>query len=64
MIWKNNALLQSQKKKLTTKMVKDLLNNDKILVKGFTSPKKGTKYDAYLSLEDTGKYVNIKMSFK
>ena len=45
-------------------MVKDLLNNDKILVKGFTSPKKGTKYDAYLSLEDTGKYVNIKMSFK
>lgn len=62
MIWKNNALLQSQKKKLTTKMVKDLLNNDKILVKGFTSPKKGTKYDAYLSLEDTGKYVNIKMS--
>ena len=64
MIWKNNALLQSQKKKLTTKMVKDLLNNDKMLVKGFTSPKKGTKYDAYLSLEDTGKYVNIKMSFK
>ena len=64
MIWKNNAFLQSQKKKLTTKMVKDLLNNDKILVKGFTSPKKGTKYDAYLFLEDTGKYVNIKMSFK
>lgn len=64
MIWKNNNFLQKQKKKITTKLVKDLLTHDKVLVKNFTSPTKGTHYDAYLALEDTGKYVNIKMLFK
>lgn len=62
-IWKNNKLLTSQGKKVTATLVKNLLSKPKVKVKGFKSAKTGKVYDAFLSLEDTGKYVNFKIEF-
>ncbi|WP_342581511.1 DNA topoisomerase [Ureibacillus sp. FSL W7-1570] len=49
-IWKNDKFLASMKKKPTKTMVKQLLKNGKVLVKGLTS-KKGNKFDAILRYE-------------
>lgn len=63
-IWKNDKFLSSMKKKPTKTMVKTLLKNGKVLVKGLVS-KKGNKFDAILFYEknsDTG-YYNWRMEF-
>lgn len=45
-------------------MVKTLLSKGKVKVKGLYSAKKDKTYDAYVTYEDTGKYINFKLDFK
>lgn len=61
-IWKNNRYFEAIGYKPTEKDIKKLLSDGKFLAKGLTS-KKGNKFDAYLSLDDSGKYVGFKMEF-
>lgn len=63
-IWKNDSFLASLKKKPTKTMVKTLLKNGKVEVKGLTS-KKGNKFDAILSYEKNpdSEYFSWKMAF-
>lgn len=64
-IWKNDKYLAAMKKKPTKTMVKQLLKNKKVYVKGLTS-KKGKKFSAYLSYgknKDNG-YYSWEMTFK
>lgn len=63
-VWKNDRYLGSMKKKPTKTMVKELLNNGEVLVKGLES-KKGNVFDAILSYKlnkETG-YYNWDMRF-
>jgi DNA topoisomerase III len=63
-IWKNDKYLASMKKKPTKTMVKTLLKNGVVLVKGLTS-KKGNKFDALLRYEKNSEneYFSWKMEF-
>lgn len=63
-IWKNDKYLASMKKKPTKTMVKGLLKNGVVLVKGLTS-KKGNKFDANLRYEKNpdNEYFSWKMEF-
>lgn len=63
-IWKNDKFLAAMKKKPTKTMVKNLLKNGVVLVKGLTS-KKGNKFDAYLKYEKNvdNEYFSWKMDF-
>lgn len=63
-VWKNDKYLASMKKKATKTMVKKLLANKKVKVKGLTS-KKGNKFDAILSYEKNREndYYSWKMEF-
>lgn len=64
-IWKNDRFLDSVGAKPTAEMVKKLLKEGKVLQKGLVSKKKGTTYDAFLSLEKNPEngYLNWKMEF-
>lgn len=57
-IWKEQKFPAT---KITKANAKALLNNKDILVKGLKS-KAGKDYDAYFTLVDDGKYVNLKMT--
>ncbi|MEK4029950.1 DNA topoisomerase [Pseudobacillus sp. FSL P4-0506] len=63
-IWKNDKFLASMKKKPTKTMVKTLLKNGVVTVKGLTS-KKGNKFDANLRYEKNqdNEYFSWKMEF-
>lgn len=61
-LWKDNSFSRQFKKELTTTLVKKLLFNKVTPVKGLTS-KAGKKFDCKIQLEDTGKYVNIRLVF-
>ena len=63
-IWKNDKFLASMKKKPTKTMVKQLLREGNVLVKGLTS-KKGNKFDAMLRYEKNPEeeYFSWKMEF-
>jgi DNA topoisomerase-3 len=62
-MWKNDRFWLEKKKTLTAAIAKKLLNNGTVKVKGLYSAKKDKKYDATVSLVDTGKYVNYKLLF-
>ena len=64
-IWKNDKFLASMKKKPSKTMVKSLLKNGNVLVKGLTS-KKGNKFDAHLRYEKNpeSEYFSWKMEFQ
>ncbi|WP_102346489.1 type IA DNA topoisomerase [Bacillus sp. Marseille-P3661] len=64
-IWKNDKFLASMKKKPTKTMVKTLLKNGIVGVKGFTS-KNGKKFDAKLRYEKNPEndYFSWKMEFE
>lgn len=62
-LWKKNRFFQTAKKDLTPEIVKGLLTNRKVKVSGLYSQKSGKRYTAYLSLEDTGEFVNFKVDF-
>lgn len=63
-IWKNDKYLEAMKKKPTKTMVRDLLKDGKVLVKGLSS-KKGNKFDAILRYEKNpeNEYYSWKMEF-
>ncbi|MDD4699281.1 MAG: DNA topoisomerase [Oscillospiraceae bacterium] len=58
-ILKENEILSSQNKKLTSVMIKSLLKTRLCSVKGFTSAETGNKYDVDLKLVDTGTIVRL-----
>lgn len=67
-IWKEGKfgvykILAASKKKLTATMVKNLLKNGKVLVRGLKSEKTGKDYDAYIVTQDTGDKVYLNLSF-
>ena len=57
-----HKVLGDSGKKVTAAMAEKLLSKGKVLVKGLTSVK-GTKYDAWVCMEDTGRGVFLKLSF-
>lgn len=63
-IWKNDKFLSTMKKKPTKTMVKTLLKNGVVTVKGLTS-KKGNKFDANLRYEKNpdNEYFSWKIEF-
>ncbi len=57
-------VLFQQKKKLTKKIAKELLDKGWCRVTGLYTPKKPQLYDAVIRLDDSGgKYVSFKMEF-
>lgn len=64
-IWKNDKYLASMKKKPTKSMIKSLLKDGTVLVKGLTS-QKGNKFDAILRYEknNDNEYFSWKMEFQ
>lgn len=63
-LWKSNKFFTAKKKKLTKNVVKELLKNGKVELKGCYSEKTGKTYDAIIILNDTGgKCINFKMEF-
>ncbi|WP_186580561.1 type IA DNA topoisomerase [Aquibacillus kalidii] len=63
-IWKNDKFLATMKKKASKTMVKTLLKNNVVFVKGLTS-KKGKKFNAYLRYQKNSEnpYFSWKMDF-
>ena len=63
-IWKNDKFLATMKKKPTKTMVKALLKNGVVTVKGLTS-KKGNKFNANMKYEKNqdNEYFSWKMEF-
>ena len=62
-IWKQNKFFENARKELTDDMVKKMLSKGKVAVSGLYSQKSGKTYDADISIDDTGKYVNFKLGF-
>jgi DNA topoisomerase-3 len=63
-LWKDNMFLAAKKKALDKKTVAALLKEGRVFMSGLYSEKTGKTYDAFILLEDTGKYVNFKLAFK
>ncbi len=63
-VWKNDKYLAAMKKRVTKTMVKNLLKNGTVKVKGLTS-KKGNKFDANLQYikNPDNEYFSWKMEF-
>ena len=61
-IWKSNKLLAANGKTVTLGMAKKLLTDGTCKIRDLRS-KEGRRYDAFLDLEDTGEYVNLKLRF-
>lgn len=67
-IWKEGQhgvykVLAASKKKLTEAMMKKLLSEGKVLVRGLMSERTGKTYDAYITMENTEKGVLLNLSF-
>lgn len=62
-IFKNNKWWADKKKALSPTMVRKLLKDGKVKVKGLYSEKKDKKYTATVALVATGKYINFKLLF-
>lgn len=62
-LWKSNKLLDSMKVSITTSRAQKMLVNGKVFVKGLYSKKKDAKFDAFITYEDTGNFVNYKLEF-
>lgn len=62
-LWKEDKFFKSKKKSLTKTAAKEILNKGHAKITSFLSEKTGKTYDAYVSLEDTGTYINYKMEF-
>lgn len=67
-IWKEGQhgvykVLAASKKKLTEAMVKKLLSEGKVLVRGLMSERTGKTCDAYITMENTEKGVLLNLSF-
>ena len=58
-IWKNDKFFSGRGKTVSKDLAGKLLKGDKVLVKGFKKKDGSGSYDAYVSLQDTGMYVNF-----
>ena len=48
---------------ITQARAQKLLENKKVFIKGLYSKKKDARFDAFITYEDTGSYVNYKIEF-
>ncbi len=62
-IWKDNAYLRSMKKQMDKTMVKALLKNGRVPVKGLYSAKKDDYFDAILVMDATTGVVQYSLEF-
>lgn len=62
-IFKEDKFFKDRKKKITKSMAKSFLLGKKVKVKGMLKKDGKGTYDADVLLQDTGKYVNFKLSF-
>lgn len=62
-LFKEDRFFIDKRKKLTKEMLKTLLTKNEVLVKGLYSNETAKSYNAYISIEDTGKYINYKLRF-
>lgn len=62
-LWKEDKFFKSKKKALTKTAVKEILNKGRTKMTGLFSEKTRNTYDAFVSIEDTGTYINYKMEF-
>lgn len=62
-IVKENKLLSSMKKKVTKTLVAGLLAKGRVHVSGLYSQKKDKTFDADIVMEDTGKFINLRLDF-
>ena len=58
-IWKNDKFFSVRGKTVSKDLAGKLLKGGKVLVKGFKKKDGSGSYDAYVSLQDTGMYVNF-----
>lgn len=63
-LWKDNKFFAAKKKTLDKKTAAALLKDGRVFMSGLYSEKTGKNYDAFIVLEDTGKYANFKIEFK
>ena len=62
-MWKKDKFWESKGKKLTKSMAVKMLQGSKVKVKGLKKKSGDGTYEAYISMQDTGKWVNYEMSF-
>ena len=62
-IFKDNIWWNNKNKKLTDEILEKILSQGEVRIEGFKSNKTGGYYDANVSLEDTGQYINFVMNF-
>ncbi len=62
-LWKENKFFQSIRKDLNKQIVVELLKKGKSCLRQCYSQKTGKTFECFISLEDTGKYINFKMEF-
>lgn len=62
-IFKNNKFFEDKGKKVTKTMVKSLLADKKVKVKGLKKKDGSGKYDATVNMNLNGDYVNFKLEF-
>ena len=62
-LWKENQFFKSKGKKLSKAIAKRLIKEGKAHVRGLRKKDNSGVYDADVILDDTGKYVNFKLSF-
>ena len=63
-IYKDNKFWTNKNKELTSEIMETLLKDGKVFVEGFYSAKKEKYYNATVSLEEAGDYINFKMEFE
>lgn len=63
-MWKKDKFWESRGKKLTKTMAIKMLQGSKVKVKGLKKKSGDGTYDAYISMVDTGKWVNYEMTFE
>lgn len=63
-LWKKNKFFGNKKKEITKSIAMALLKDGKVFVKDLYSEVKNKTYDAYILLDDNGKYVNFKLEFE
>ena len=61
-MWKNSRFFTDKHKELTKAVASALLKKGRVKMTGLFSEKKGVAYDATVVLDDTGKYVNYKVT--
>ena len=62
-IWKDNKYLAHKKIRVDSDMVKELIENGKVFIKGMYSQKTEKNFDAYLTFSDDGNMITFGTEF-